>query len=79
MINMETLFKNHFNTNKISDDDIQKFAEINLQRTSANNDVEEEKNNSTHTKKKLKGCHGQFVIPVNFRRCESMSRLYYFI
>ena len=38
MINMETLFKNHFNTNKISDDDIQKFAEINLQRMSANND-----------------------------------------
>ena len=29
MINMETLFKNQFNTNKISDDDIQKFAEIN--------------------------------------------------
>ena len=27
MINMETLFKNHFNTNKISDDNIQKFAE----------------------------------------------------
>ena len=27
MINMETLFKNHFYTNKISDDNIQKFAE----------------------------------------------------
>ena len=36
------IFKNHFNTDKISDDDIQKFAEINLQRTSANNDGEEE-------------------------------------
>jgi hypothetical protein len=37
MINMETLFKNHFNTNKISDDNMQKFAEIHLQRMSANN------------------------------------------
>ncbi|MCW8810448.1 MAG: hypothetical protein OQK64_05765 [Ignavibacteriaceae bacterium] len=37
MINMETLFKNHFNTNKISDDNMQKFSEIHLQRMSANN------------------------------------------
>ena len=37
MINLETIFKNHFNTDRISDDNIQKFAEINLQRMSANN------------------------------------------
>ena len=38
MINLETIFKNHFNTDRISDDNIQKFAEINLQRMSANNE-----------------------------------------
>lgn len=37
MINLETLFKNHFNTDRISDDNMQKFAEIHLQRMSANN------------------------------------------
>ncbi|MBK9098699.1 MAG: hypothetical protein IPM14_11405 [bacterium] len=37
MINMETFFKNHFNTNKISDENLRKFAEIHLQRLSANN------------------------------------------
>ncbi len=37
MINMETFFKNHFNTNKISDDNMRKFAEIHLQRLAAKN------------------------------------------
>lgn len=37
MINMKTLFKNHFDTNKISDDNIKKFTEIHIQRLSANN------------------------------------------
>jgi hypothetical protein len=37
MINLETLFKNHFNTTKISDDKMQKFADIHLQRLAANN------------------------------------------
>jgi hypothetical protein len=37
MINMETFFKNHFNTNKISDDNMKKFAEIHIQRLTANN------------------------------------------
>ena len=41
-MNLETFFKNHFNTSKISDDNIRKFTEIHLQRTSANNDGEEE-------------------------------------
>ena len=34
---METFFKNHFNTNKISDDNLRKFAEIHLQRLAAKN------------------------------------------
>lgn len=37
MINMETFFKNHFNTSKISDDNMRKFAEIHLQRLAAKN------------------------------------------
>jgi hypothetical protein len=37
MINMETFFKNHFNTNRISDDNLRKFAEIHLQRMAAKN------------------------------------------
>jgi hypothetical protein len=37
MINMETFFKNHFNTSKISDENLRKFAEINLQRMAAKN------------------------------------------
>ncbi len=37
MINMETFFKNHFNTNKISDENLRKFAEIHLQRMAAKN------------------------------------------
>lgn len=34
---METFFKNHFNTSKISDDNMRKFAEIHLQRLAAKN------------------------------------------
>lgn len=37
MINMETFFKNHFNTNRISDDNMRKFTEIHLQRLAAKN------------------------------------------
>jgi hypothetical protein len=37
MINMETFFKNHFNTDRISDDNIRKFTEIHLQRMVAKN------------------------------------------
>ena len=37
MINLETLFKNHLNTNRISDDNMKKFAEIHLQSMSSNN------------------------------------------
>ena len=38
MINLKTLFKNHFNTKEISDANIQKFAEIHLQILSSNNE-----------------------------------------
>jgi hypothetical protein len=37
MMDLKRLFKNHFNTNKISDDKLRKFAEVHLQRLSANN------------------------------------------
>ena len=37
MMNMETFFKNHFNTSKISDDNLRKFTEIHLQRMAAKN------------------------------------------
>ena len=37
MINMETFFKNHFNTDRISDDNIRKFTEIHLQRMAVKN------------------------------------------
>jgi len=37
MMNMETFFKNHFNTKEISDDNMRKFAEIHLQRLAAKN------------------------------------------
>lgn len=37
MINLQTLFKNHFNTERISDDNLRKFTEIHIQRLSANN------------------------------------------
>ena len=37
MMNMETFFKNHFNTKEISDENLRKFAEIHLQRMSAKN------------------------------------------
>jgi len=37
MINMETFFKNHFNTDRISDENLRKFAEIHLQRMAAKN------------------------------------------
>jgi len=36
-MNMETFFKNHFNTKEISDDNLRKFAEIHLQRMAAKN------------------------------------------
>ena len=37
MINLMKIFKNHFNTKEISDDKIRKFAEVHLERLSANN------------------------------------------
>ena len=37
MMNMETFFINHFNTTRISDDNMKKFAEVHLQRLAANN------------------------------------------
>ena len=37
MLDLRTFFKNHFDTDKISDDNMRKFAEIHLQRLSANN------------------------------------------
>lgn len=37
MMNLKTFFKNHFDTKEISDDNMRKFAEIHLQRLSANN------------------------------------------
>jgi hypothetical protein len=37
MIDLRKLFKNHFDTDKISDDNLRKFAEIHLERLSANN------------------------------------------
>ncbi|HMN25521.1 MAG TPA: hypothetical protein PKE38_13540 [Ignavibacteriaceae bacterium] len=37
MIDLKKLFKNHFDTDKISDDNMKKFAEIHLERLSANN------------------------------------------
>ena len=37
MINLITLFKNHFDTKEISDDNMKKFAEVHLQRLTANN------------------------------------------
>ncbi len=37
MMDLKKIFKNHFNTKNISDDNLRKFAEIHLQRLSANN------------------------------------------
>lgn len=37
MINLKTLFTNHFNTERISDDNLRKFAEVHLERLAANN------------------------------------------
>ena len=37
MINLQKLFKNHFNTKEISDDNLRKFAEVHLERLAANN------------------------------------------
>jgi len=37
MIDLKKLFKNHFDTDKISDDNMKKFAETHLERLSANN------------------------------------------
>jgi hypothetical protein len=37
MIDLKKLFKNHFDTDKISDDNLKKFAEVHLERLSANN------------------------------------------
>lgn len=37
MINLKTLFKNHFNTKEISDANMQKYAEIHLELLSSNN------------------------------------------
>jgi len=37
MMNLETFFKNHFDTKEISDDNMRKFAEVHLQRLAANN------------------------------------------
>ena len=37
MIRLETFFKNHFDTDKISDDNLRKFSEVHLQRLAAKN------------------------------------------
>jgi len=37
MMDLKKLFKNHFDTKEISDDKIRKFAEVHLERLSANN------------------------------------------
>lgn len=37
MVNLKTLFRNHFDTERISDDNLKKFAEVHLERLSANN------------------------------------------
>lgn len=37
MMDLRKMFKNHFDTDKISDDNLRKFAEIHLERLSANN------------------------------------------
>jgi len=37
MLDLETLFKNHFSSRLISDDKLRKFAEIQLERLKANN------------------------------------------
>jgi hypothetical protein len=37
MINLETFFKNHLDTKDVSDDKMKKFAEVHLQRITANN------------------------------------------
>ncbi|MCW8961900.1 MAG: hypothetical protein OQK29_10080, partial [Ignavibacteriaceae bacterium] len=37
MLDLETLFKNHFESKLISDDKLRKFAEIQLERLKANN------------------------------------------
>jgi hypothetical protein len=37
MMDLKRLFKNHFDTKEISDDNLRKFAEIHLERLSANN------------------------------------------
>jgi hypothetical protein len=37
MMDLKRLFKNHFDTKEISDDNLRKFAEVHLQRLSANN------------------------------------------
>jgi hypothetical protein len=41
MINLETFFKNHFDSNKLSDNKVKKFAEIHIQRLAAHNDANE--------------------------------------
>jgi hypothetical protein len=37
MMDLKRLFKNHFDTKEISDDNLKKFAEVHLERLSANN------------------------------------------
>lgn len=37
MLDLKKLFKNHFDTKEISDDNLKKFADVHLQRLSANN------------------------------------------
>jgi hypothetical protein len=37
MINLETLFKNHFDTKEISDDNLKKFSETHIERLNNNN------------------------------------------
>ena len=37
MIDLKKIFKNHFNTEKISDDNLRKFAEVHIERLAANN------------------------------------------
>jgi hypothetical protein len=37
MIDLSIIFKNHFDTKEVSDDNLRKFADINLQRLTTNN------------------------------------------
>lgn len=40
MINLKTLFQNHYNTERISDDNLRKYTEVHIERLAANNGTE---------------------------------------